>query len=149
MLSDNIRKLANEIGGKLYKAICPTFGYKFAFHAKDQKDAADKIAGYNTYHSFIGSDKFIAEEAKPGEVKDTWIHDEYVDFKRSFTNDIAQSLMNDSELLEYVERNAMYRDKDTYLGLLFDYAENNNIKLDRDTAEYVVDSYLITELGIN
>ena len=37
---------------KLYAAVSPDFGPRFAFNAKDEKQATDLISGYNRYHSF-------------------------------------------------------------------------------------------------
>jgi len=46
----------------LYHVICPTFGHKFSFEAKDKKQAEIKIREYNSYHSFTGRDKFYIVE---------------------------------------------------------------------------------------
>ena len=68
----------------LYVAICPTFDHKFAFEAKDAKEADDLITKWNRYHSFSGDPEAehrveeITEEEMPG--LRISLHNEYIHF---------------------------------------------------------------------
>ena len=53
------------------------FTPQFSFHAKDNKDADDKVIGWARYHSFDYS-SVSCRIATEHEAK-YWLHDEYVD----------------------------------------------------------------------
>lgn len=44
--------MAKKITLKLYAAVSPDFGSRFAFNAKSIGEANELIEGYNRYHSF-------------------------------------------------------------------------------------------------
>ena len=64
---------------KLFVAVCPEFGKKFAFNAKDLNQAQTKIDKWNSYHSFTGQDKWRVEEAESLDGLNVSLHNEYVE----------------------------------------------------------------------
>lgn len=71
---------------KLFAAICPTFGPRFAFHAKDEAQATAKITAWNRYHDFQ-RDLEARHSAKPIEAGDLEgleisVHNDYLEHLR-------------------------------------------------------------------
>lgn len=58
---------------KIYKLICPDFGHKFSFNAKDIKEAESKMKDWCLYHSFPFTGYKVEETNDP-----KWMHNEYV-----------------------------------------------------------------------
>jgi hypothetical protein len=59
-----------------YAIICDTFGRKFSFNAKDEKEAAALLASWVRYHSHDIRDYKIALANEPYHYQD--LHNEYV-----------------------------------------------------------------------
>jgi len=71
------------MNGKLFAAVCPTFGHKFAFNTDSLKEAQHIIYKWNSYHGFRGADvEHTVEEIDESQLADLRIsvHNEFVSF---------------------------------------------------------------------
>lgn len=72
--------MAKKTTQKLYAAVSPDFGPRFAFNAKSQEKAQAMITGWNRYHSFYdASTAHTVEEIKEADLPNLRIavHNEY------------------------------------------------------------------------
>ena len=68
---------------RLFAAVCPTFGHKFAFEAASEEDARRLMHSWNSYHGFRGANlehtiEEIAGDQLPG--LRISVHNEYIEF---------------------------------------------------------------------